>query len=573
MQFPVIEHIDQVREAIKDRPEFIEADRGTYTVFNYMVARTDSFDCPLRRECRGLIFDDKGRVLSRRFHKFFNLGEKEETFPQNINWNQSHVLLEKLDGCLSHNTLIEFCDGTFHTIGEVVKNKLTGPVWALDHNGYVVPSKITNWTTNGKSDDWLNIEFLKENGRKKILTCTGNHKVFVNGDWKQSRDITIGSFLSEKIETFNSIQSSMIIGSLLGDGSLMKNGGSLAFQFGSKLEHREYLKLKAKILSPYHTSFYNRTGGFQTPQISCTVHAAQALKHIQMLTYRDKKTVSKNWLSHLDSVAIAFWYMDDGSMSQGQVGKQRPRALFHTEGFDDSSIQNIQEFLSNRYGEAIIQEYRGYKSIRLNAASATKLWQDISYYVPHYMKYKLPSTYRNDKCFWDEFEPSNNKQYSVVGSIVTSITPTKNTWLMKGKKSLVKYDIETEHHNFFANGVVVHNSMITPLIINDDVRWATKMGLTDIGLLVDKFVASRPHYVRFAQACHFSGWTPIFEYVAPHNRIVLPYQEENLVLLAMRHNINGTYKTYNELQTISMAANVPLVKAINLSTLLQKGIS
>jgi RNA ligase len=204
MQFPVIEHIDQVREAIKDRPEFIEADRGTYTVFDYTLAHTDSFDCPLRRECRGLIFDDKGRVLSRRFHKFFNLGEKEETFPQNINWNQSHVLLEKLDG-----------------------------------------------------------------------------------------------------------------------------------------------------------------------------------------------------------------------------------------------------------------------------------------------------------------------------------------------------------------------SMITPLIINDDVRWATKMGLTDIGLLVDKFVASRPHYVRFAQSCHFSGWTPIFEYVAPHNRIVLPYQEENLVLLAMRHNVKGEYLIPSAMRVEATEYRIPVVPVYN----------
>lgn len=109
MNFPVLTHIDQVREAIKDRPEFIEAPREfrdghgvlhEYTVFNYMVAHTDSFDCPIRRECRGLIFDHKGKVLSRRFHKFFNLGEKEETFPENIDWNSSHVLLDKLDGSM-----------------------------------------------------------------------------------------------------------------------------------------------------------------------------------------------------------------------------------------------------------------------------------------------------------------------------------------------------------------------------------------------------------------------------------------------------------------------------------------
>lgn len=107
MDFPVIENIEQVREAIKGRPEFIEAKRefrdgyGTmheYTVFNYMVAHADSFDCPIRRECRGLIFDANGKVLSRRFHKFFNLGEKPETM--NIDLSQPHVVLDKLDGSM-----------------------------------------------------------------------------------------------------------------------------------------------------------------------------------------------------------------------------------------------------------------------------------------------------------------------------------------------------------------------------------------------------------------------------------------------------------------------------------------
>lgn len=96
-KFPEITHIDQVREAIKDRPEFIEADKGDYVVFNYMVSHEDSFDCPIRRECRGLIFDKKGKVLSRRFHKFFNLGEKPNHV---IDWNMPHVVLEKLDGSM-----------------------------------------------------------------------------------------------------------------------------------------------------------------------------------------------------------------------------------------------------------------------------------------------------------------------------------------------------------------------------------------------------------------------------------------------------------------------------------------
>ena len=54
----------------------------------------------LRRQCRGLIFNHDGDVISPGFHKFFNCGERTETLIENINWNLPHVILEKLDGSL-----------------------------------------------------------------------------------------------------------------------------------------------------------------------------------------------------------------------------------------------------------------------------------------------------------------------------------------------------------------------------------------------------------------------------------------------------------------------------------------
>nr|YP_007236062.1 RNA ligase and tail fiber protein attachment catalyst [Yersinia phage phiR1-RT]CCI88803.1 RNA ligase, phage-associated \ len=43
------------------------------------------------------------------------------------------------------------------------------------------------------------------------------------------------------------------------------------------------------------------------------------------------------------------------------------------------------------------------------------------------------------------------------------------------------------------------------------------------------------------------GFTCNFEYVAPHNRIVLPYDKAALILLNVRHNNSGDYVPYDEL--------------------------
>ena len=108
--FPEINHIDDVIPHIEDRPEFKVMDKGWYTVINYMVAFEDTFSLIrershynmwVRRECRGLIFNTAtGELISRPYHKFFNVGEREETQYGNINWNMPHVILEKLDGSM-----------------------------------------------------------------------------------------------------------------------------------------------------------------------------------------------------------------------------------------------------------------------------------------------------------------------------------------------------------------------------------------------------------------------------------------------------------------------------------------
>lgn len=107
-KFPVIETIDDVLYAIKDRQDFIVAKRDDITIINYMVAFPDTFkmkspddlEGAIRRECRGLIFNSSGVLISRPFHKFFNIGEKEETQPHMININKPHTVYEKLDGSM-----------------------------------------------------------------------------------------------------------------------------------------------------------------------------------------------------------------------------------------------------------------------------------------------------------------------------------------------------------------------------------------------------------------------------------------------------------------------------------------
>lgn len=121
--FPKIMHINDVLPAIKDSTEFIVVEKEGYQVINYVVMTPETFpemitmtedddddaydsvcwfnhDYAIRRECRGLIFDLAGKVINRRYHKFFNVNERPETAVAGIDWSEPHVILEKLDGSM-----------------------------------------------------------------------------------------------------------------------------------------------------------------------------------------------------------------------------------------------------------------------------------------------------------------------------------------------------------------------------------------------------------------------------------------------------------------------------------------
>jgi RNA ligase len=115
-EFPIIERIEDVLPAIAGCDEFIVAEREGYRVINYNVGFADTFNIDendvmenhgrmipkgvMRRECRGLIFLADGRLMSRPFHKFFNVGERAETQPNVLDMSQPHTVFEKMDGSM-----------------------------------------------------------------------------------------------------------------------------------------------------------------------------------------------------------------------------------------------------------------------------------------------------------------------------------------------------------------------------------------------------------------------------------------------------------------------------------------
>lgn len=81
-------------------------------------------------------------------------------------------------------------------------------------------------------------------------------------------------------------------------------------------------------------------------------------------------------------------------------------------------------------------------------------------------------------------------------------------------------------------------SMVHPAIINGEVVFMTRMGRTDVARKAERHL---PEVEDFCRGMLLGGATPIFEWTAPDNRIVVRYDDSALTLLAVRNNDDGAY--------------------------------
>lgn len=131
--------------------------------------------------------------------------------------------------------------------------------------------------------------------------------------------------------------------------------------------------------------------------------------------------------------------------------------------------------------------------------------------------------------------------------------------------SLDKIDVTREHQLLEK----LDGSMIRPLHVSGGFRWGTKMGITDVGMIAEEFVAGRvsvgdKSYIKLAEYCHKYEKTALFELCSRRSRIVVDYPEETLVLLAIRDNASGEYMARWEVRAVAGTFRVPVVDNVDI---------
>lgn len=100
--FPYIENLSQMKSILEAKPELrlIDSGLGTLSVA-YNISDRNTFKDPLACEARGITFDkETGNIIGRPLHKFFNLGEREDTLKNNVDFSDIFSIWDKIDGTM-----------------------------------------------------------------------------------------------------------------------------------------------------------------------------------------------------------------------------------------------------------------------------------------------------------------------------------------------------------------------------------------------------------------------------------------------------------------------------------------
>lgn len=368
-------------------------------------------------------------------------------------------------GCFTYSTPILLSDGTKMPIGKIVNNQLDVDVMTYNTTtGNLESKKVVGWHKNGSSDDWLNISVKrrKRGGKSTSIKCTPNHRIFTDCNGmvieKSASELSVGDRVWVNCNVLRYTLKEFLKGSILGDAS-----------FESK---RVITISHSDDDQPYYNTFIEKAfNGISTSSDSVSgygsnmrIHRIHALPEVEDIydelhkTDSTKKLPTWEYLNSLSPIALATWYMDDGSLATHSGDGRQSKACFHVEGFGDKTVDMVNNWFNSRGFESneIINK-RGNKEIRLSPTGTNAFLYHIAPYVIEEFNYKLPEYLRNI--------PKVDWWNHIIGEYDNSILSTEiesiESCSFEDEYKKERYDITVaDNSNYFANNVLVHNSGI-----------------------------------------------------------------------------------------------------------------
>jgi recombination protein RecA len=403
----------------------------------------------------------QARLMSQALRKI--TGALSQTKTTAIFINQLREKVGVMFGCMSYSTRVTLADGTQEKIGKIVNQRMDVEVLSYDpETDQMVPRRIVNWFNNGKAEEFLQFSVAKsgKNGLAQFA-ATENHLIRTPGGWRHAGELIPGDrVLITGQQSLSEQQLQLILGSLMGDGNLSPNRrgrSGTRFRMGHGAKQAAYLDWKASLLGNIqHARRVNAKGAVFA---DFTPLPELAALHEAVYFGDGKKHLNSDYLKSLTPLALAVWYMDDGCFTVRSKGVQARtaggtgRIDICVEAMSPGSRERLAGYLRDTHGLQVKLQYRGVRQVSMlqfSTASSEKFQQLIAPYVHPSMEYKLLPRFRGQFGVEPEFVPATPR---LVPARILDIHVKPPT------RSMNRFDIEVEgSHNYFVDGVMVHNS-------------------------------------------------------------------------------------------------------------------
>src|SRR5580692_2471748 len=403
----------------------------------------------------------QARLMSQALRKI--TGAVSQTKTTAIFINQLREKVGVMFGCMQGTTRVTLADGTQEKISKIVNQRMDVEVLSYDaETDCMVPRKIVNWFDNGNAERFLQFTVAKSGGNGRAqFAATENHLIQTPGGYRPAGELIVGDrVITAEPQLLSSQQVQLILGSLMGNGNLSPNrreGSGTRFRMGYGAKQAAYLDWKVSMLGNVGCTRTTNARGAVLADFTPLPELAEL--HEAVYFGDGKKHLSWDYLKSLTPLALAVWYMDDGSFTLRSKGVQERtaggtgRIEICVEAMSPGSRNRLARYLRDTHGLHVKLECRGARQVsvlRFTTAASEKFQKIVAPYIHPSMDYKLLPRFRGQFAVEPEFSEPTIRP---VPARVLDIKQKSNLTIMS------RYDIEVEgSHNYFADGILVHNS-------------------------------------------------------------------------------------------------------------------
>lgn len=377
--------------------------------------------------------------------------------------NQLREKIGVMFGCFNYGTRVQLADGTTEKIGKIVNQKMDVEVLSYDPDtDQIVPRRVVNWFDNGPAEQFLQFTVEKSGGNgRSQFAATPNHLIRTPAGWTEAGEIIAGDrVLAAEPHLLSDQQFQVVLGSLMGDGNLSPNRNGrngVRFRMGHGAKQVDYLQWKTDLMGNIGHSVRENAMGARFVDFTPLPELAEVQRAVYLGD--GKKFLSDDYLKALTPLALAIWYMDDGSFTVRSKGLQQRteggsgRIEICVEAMTEGSRRRLCDYLRDTHGLDVRLRQTGAadKAVLMFSTAASAQFQEmVAPYMAPSMEYKLLPRFRGQATVVPVYaEPSQR----LVPATVLDVHVKPRT------RSMNRFDIEVEgNHNYFVDGVMVHNS-------------------------------------------------------------------------------------------------------------------